>query len=403
MTLIHLLLSIPKIAFLLLIVVTGVIIFEILYFYKKKKSRTPEVSLPTQTIVNKPIVYVSTPSIGRKVYLFIKSLSSSLLSALASTKKSKAPPAPSLPRPIIQVQPLVNKQSVKIIHSPGRKKSGLSLGSFLSLVITILVAFSIPITVIFFEQGMKAEKETKQKCHIGDQGQSGETCDNLNKCDRNGACNPLCCVNDKDCISNQECNTQNSSCLSGKSCSFAIPKSTILTPSPSGQKCCTNDNDCPSGLTCRTGTSSCSTGKECQSQARCNQDSDCLQGLKCLFGSCVSSSGTPVECQADVEGVKIINKGGPVQGTVRWFSSWCNHEKNPDCLCSGAESSQTLKLKAGEIWSQKISGNGPPKNCGWQSNIQFPGCQSINHGCIAGCEKNSSSNLTSPPPLPGLP
>lgn len=55
------------------------------------------------------------------------------------------------------------------------------------------------------------------RCPIPDDG-LGETCDNLNKCDINGGCNPACCATTADCPPGQYCSIPNGYCQSGKSC-----------------------------------------------------------------------------------------------------------------------------------------------------------------------------------------
>lgn len=59
------------------------------------------------------------------------------------------------------------------------------------------------------------------RCQKAD-GTPGETCNNLNKCDIAGGCNPACCASAVDCPSGQYCSIPNGYCQSGKSCAGTI-------------------------------------------------------------------------------------------------------------------------------------------------------------------------------------
>ncbi len=59
------------------------------------------------------------------------------------------------------------------------------------------------------------------RCPDGDEGQPGQACDNPNRCDIAGGCNPACCAVDSECVGplrDGACNQDNDYCRSGKSC-----------------------------------------------------------------------------------------------------------------------------------------------------------------------------------------
>lgn len=88
------------------------------------------------------------------------------------------------------------------------------------------------------------------RCRKAD-GSLGETCDNLNKCDINGGCNPACCATAADCPSGQYCNIPNGYCQSGTSCA-----GTTLYHKECRDNICVN---VPGG-----GTDQCTSHEECQ-------------------------------------------------------------------------------------------------------------------------------------------
>lgn len=62
---------------------------------------------------------------------------------------------------------------------------------------------------------------TITRCPPGDEGQPGQSCDNINRCDKAGGCNIACCAVDSECVGpnrNDACNTSNGYCRSEKSC-----------------------------------------------------------------------------------------------------------------------------------------------------------------------------------------
>lgn len=82
-------------------------------------------------------------------------------------------------------------------------------------------------------------------------GSPGETCNNLNKCDIAGGCNPACCVSASDCPSGQHCSIPNGYCKSGSSCSSyteyhldCVGDICVNVPGGGADKC-TNDAECP--------------------------------------------------------------------------------------------------------------------------------------------------------------
>ncbi len=82
-------------------------------------------------------------------------------------------------------------------------------------------------------------------------GNSGQTCDNLNKCDIAGGCNPACCTSTADCPPGQHCSIPNGYCQSGKSCSTqtathkdCVGNQCVYVPGEGSDKCTWN-SDCP--------------------------------------------------------------------------------------------------------------------------------------------------------------
>jgi hypothetical protein len=83
-------------------------------------------------------------------------------------------------------------------------------------------------------------------------GTPGQDCDNINKCDIAGGCNPGCCAGDGDCPSGQRCNIPNGYCIKGKSCNPSaqgkyhkdcVGNQCVYVPGEGSDKC-TSASDC---------------------------------------------------------------------------------------------------------------------------------------------------------------
>ena len=209
----------------------------------------------------------------------------------------------------------------------------------------------------------------------------------------------LCCSGTPECIAKKgksnkgvwRCvRKEGTNCTSGSVCKFFENQH-----DPSA---CSGDEECAAWEVCQDG--------HCRSKAGCSRDSDCVKGAKCVNGTC-QGIDKGIECYADSQGVKIINKtGGKISGNVDWFASWCNNPKACG-YCGGEPNHEYVTLEAGQVWTRGFtnSENKEKGICDWQTDLKATlgsyTCQTADTGCDHNCHVPPTSTPT-PTPTPTL-
>ncbi len=264
--------------------------------------------------------------------------------------------------------------------SPSSDNKQASSSSSLPKVIWILVGGGIILLLALFTGLLIAKKFTK-KPSIYNQSQSS---------------NEDCCSGTPECQQRHQddtnhiwrCVVDNSSTCKSKS---------VCKPYDKGDpSACNGPQDCAAWEVCQDG--------HCRSKAGCSRDSDCVKGAKCVNGTC-QGIDKGIECYADSQGVKIINKtGGKISGNVDWFASWCNNPKACG-YCGGKPNHEYVTLEAGQVWTRGFtnSENKEKGICDWQTDLKATlgsyTCQTADTGCDHNCHVPPTSTPT-PTPTP---
>lgn len=354
----------------------------------------------------------------------LKSLETEMKKISAEPAPPATPP-PTPPRPRDD-QPLAEPDQIQEtpeIKPPANKKKDKVMAALAGIT---LILISLPVALILVKQRQEVRKQADNICNFPDNPShqcnghepGWSTCDATGRWGCDQACNYIdlpdtwcdadthqyTCQNgtvapdptNSTCPGDQtpgpttppgtQCCSGTPECGSGKQCIKISSDCSTCQPMPyNAQGCCQSDSDCAHWESCSISNGACSTGKSCGSHAGCTRDSDCASG-RCQGGTCVGK-GT-LECQANKDGVKIINNTDkPISGTAVWFSRWCSQENNPDCFCAGGDFSESVTLAPDEVWTRGNTNrsSGPPQNCAWQSDIRFDICHNSDHGCEEGC------------------
>ncbi|KUK79454.1 MAG: hypothetical protein XD95_0377 [Microgenomates bacterium 39_7] len=133
--------------------------------------------------------------------------------------KPQKPPLP--PKPD-QNPPKVNTKTANInqpkegkTSSPQNKKRK---NIFIIAALIFLAAAAVAGALFLLQERQDIRKGATVTCPPGDNGQPGQACSSLGKCDVAGGCNPGCCNDNNDCPSGQTCSIPNGYCRSGQSC-----------------------------------------------------------------------------------------------------------------------------------------------------------------------------------------
>jgi hypothetical protein len=128
----------------------------------------------------------------------------------------------------------------------------------------------------------------KQHCPQG----GHQECDNLNKCNIQGGCDPACCATDSDCPSGQVCDIPNGNCDKGKSCNDKggghhkeCVNNMCVEVGGAGEDKCTSHDACKSAPPPTNGK--CPSGKSEGLGGKLNPDPNCASngGVYCNDGS----------------------------------------------------------------------------------------------------------------------
>lgn len=112
----------------------------------------------------------------------------------------------------------------------------------------------------------------------------GQDCDNMNKCDKNGGCNPACCLSTANsCPNQQKCEIPNGYCKSGFSCNGGTGKKQTCVGNQCVWQSCSG-NDCNVGI--------CTSHAQCQSQVVATPVTGC-GGSMPILANCTSSFPCP--------------------------------------------------------------------------------------------------------------
>lgn len=309
---------------------------------------------------------------------------------------TKSPPIPpennSVPTANIKINPSEDKQA-----SPEKSKKIITIISF--IVLALAIAFG---AFYLIRQSQDIRESAASICPAGDQGQVGEECSNLNKCDVAGGCNSSCCATDSDCPSGQTCTVPNGYCRSGKSCNDSGTEdyhkecrdNQCVEVAGSGSDQCSSNSECQ---TSDDGTYNSCADWGYQEDPTCTADPNCTSEGQDGF-CCTNNSGTAVCCYRDgrcYEGQqgncqdlgngKIWLAGGL---TVEVFKMTGTNvscpfsSSNEQLVFSGttAEGGQEFSLDSGECGQIDASGY-----CG---------------SCKAGCNTTTPTNTPTPTPTP---
>jgi len=193
-----------------------------------------------------------------------------------------------------------------------------------------------------------------QKCPPGNDGQPGETCSNLNKCDIAGGCNPACCATKSDCPSEQYCSIPNGYCRAGKSCA-----GTTGYHKECRDQLCVN---VPGG-----GADQCTSHDQCKETPSPTPPS--CQPVKEYSGAVTPGYDCTKGGSASVTVTACLPEGCPLNGATVSYSKTiarCPGESWTDCegACGAGATTTSLTIPTGQRCASATISCNPPNNCG---------------------------------------